>query len=106
MKRWLALSLLLVLLAALAAGCTSESDSTEPTQPREGVVGEADQAACAANRRAIEAAVQQYYALEGEYPTSIQQLVPEYLQSVPSCPGGGTYTLTSDHKVICSLHGS
>jgi hypothetical protein len=106
MKRCLALALLLVLLAAMVAGCTSEGDSAEITQPREGPVGEADQAACAANRKAIEGAVQAYYGLEGVYPTSIQQLVPEYLQSVPSCPGGGSYTLTSDHKVICSVHGS
>jgi hypothetical protein len=105
MRRWLIMALLLVLLVALVAGCTSESDSAEPTQPRGGPVGQADEAACAANRKLIESAVQQYYGLEGVYPTSIQQLVPEYLEKVPSCPGGGTYTLTGT-KVICSIHGS
>ena len=103
MKRWLVLGLLVVLLAAVAAGCTSES--VEPTQPKEGPVGQASSAACSANRKMIESAIQAYYGLEGVYPTSLQQLVPEYLESVPVCPEGGTYTI-SGTKVICSIHGS
>jgi hypothetical protein len=105
MKRWLVLALLLVLLAAMVAGCTGEGDSADPTQPKEGPVGQAGSAACSANRKMIESAIQAYYGLEGVYPTSLQQLVPEYLESVPACPEGGTYTI-SGTKVICSIHGS
>jgi hypothetical protein len=43
--------------------------------------------------------------MEGKAPTSIQQLVPGYLESVPACPSGGTYTLSGD-RVTCSVHGS
>ena len=105
MKRWLVLALLLVLLAAMVAGCTSEGDSADPTQPKEGPVGQAGSAACSANRKMMESAIQVYYNIEGVYPTSLQQLVPEYLESVPACPEGGTYTI-SGTKVICSIHGS
>lgn len=105
MKRLLVLVILLALLAAVMVGCSSGNDSAEPAQPREGMVGEADAAACTANRRLIDSAIQQYYGMEEVYPTSLQQLVPGYLESIPSCPGGGTYTLTGT-RVICSLHGS
>jgi hypothetical protein len=105
MKRWLVLVLLLVLLAALVTGCTSEGDSADPTQPKEGPVGQAGSATCAANRKMMESAIQVYYNIEGVYPNSLQQLVPEYMDSVPACPEGGTYTI-SGTKVICSIHGS
>jgi hypothetical protein len=68
-------------------------------------VGQAESAACAANRKMISTSSQSYFAMEGVYPSSIQQLVPEYLQSVPSCPSGGTYMLQGK-TVTCSVHGS
>jgi len=74
-------------------------------QSDRGPVAKADSAACAANRRTMESSLQQYSVLEGKSATSLQQLVPKYLQSVPSCPSGGTYSLQGS-RVSCSIHGS
>jgi hypothetical protein len=112
MKRWLVLflSLILATLALLQVGCGNSENSTSQDNVSDqgssgGAVGQAESAACAANRRTIASAVQQYKAIEGKSPTSIQQLVPKYLQKVPTCPSGGTYSL-SGGTVTCSVHGS
>lgn len=112
MKKRAAISMAvaLLVLAILAAGCGGENGTAGNTgtgvHPAENTpTGQAESAACAANRRAISSAVQQYQAVEGQPPASIQQLVPGYLQSVPVCPSGGTYTL-SGTRVVCSIHGS
>lgn len=109
MKRLLVLTLMVIVAALLLAGCGGDSDSSSGEEgvhhPTSGPIAEADAAACNANRRTIEAAVQHYYAMEGTYPTSLQQLVPEFLQSIPACPGGGSYTLQGT-TVVCSVHGS
>ena len=109
MRRVLVLSLLLVVIAMAFAGCGNgdavDSGSGNGGGTSDGgPVGQAEATACAANRKAISSAVQQYYNLEGAYPSSIQQLVPGYLKSVPACPSGGTYTLRGN-TVTCSVHG-
>ncbi|MDY6794027.1 MAG: hypothetical protein SWK76_01905 [Actinomycetota bacterium] len=110
MKRLLVIVILMALLAIMLAGCggnggSGESGTEATSESTGGPVSTAESTACATNRRAIEATIQQYYAIEGEYPTSLQQLVPEYMQSIPTCPAGGTYTL-QDTRVVCTLHGS
>lgn len=108
MKRCWIPVVLLMIAAVLAAGCGS---ATEPAAnedggtSRGGPVGQADAAACSANRKIVSSAAQQYHALEGAYPSSVQALVPGYLQSVPACPSGGAYTLRGS-TVTCSVHGS
>ena len=106
MKRWLIFILLLSIAAVIAAGCggSGETASTNDTASQGGVEGQADAAACSANRRMISSASQQYFSMEGAYPASIQVLVPGYLQSVPACPSGGTYRLQGS-SVTCSVHG-
>ena len=117
MRRFWILSVFLVALlvtAALMAGCGGEG-----TTPGEnggeitegsggsggGPVSQAEAASCAANRKMISSAAQQYYAMEGTYPTSIQTLVPDFLMTLPACPSGGRYTLQGS-SVTCSVHGS
>jgi hypothetical protein len=107
MKRWSMLVVLLVAVAIFTAGCGSGGDATSNQNGETnqgGPIGQADATACAANRKMISSAAQQYYIMEGAYPTSIQALVPEYLQSVPACPSGGKYTLQGS-TVTCSIHG-
>jgi len=49
---------------------------------------------CQANLRTIEGAVQTYYAENEKYPTSIDELVPDFLKRNPTCPTSGkTYVL-------------
>jgi len=109
MKKVVILSLVFALLALVLAGCGGESaapeESGEGGGTISGPVGKAESSACAANRQAIQSAVQQYKMMEGKSPTSVQQLVPKYLQKVPSCPDGGTYSISGD-RVVCSVHGS
>ena len=113
MKRLLVLSLLVTLAVLTFAGCGGDAASPgagDAVTPNGGEssggspVDQADAATCAANRKIISSAVQQYYSMEGVYPNSIQQLVPDYLMSVPTCPSGGTYTLQGS-TVTCSVHG-
>jgi uncharacterized protein YceK len=105
MKRAILLMLCFVLVSIMltVAGCGSSAEQL--TNPTEGPVAQADSAACAANRRTIESALQQYSAFEGKKATSIQQLVPKYVQSMPVCPAGGTYSIQGS-TVTCSIHGS
>jgi hypothetical protein len=111
MRRWLVLSLVLMLIigAILLAGCGNGAESILSDEDaevfEEGVIPAADSTACAANRRTISSAAKSYQAMEGKAPSSIQQLVPGYLQSVPTCPSGGIYTLKGT-TVTCSIHGS
>jgi hypothetical protein len=98
------LALSLISLVLLAIGCGS-STAESGTDPAAGAIAQADSAACAANRKMIESCLQQYQAIEGKPATSLQQLVPEYLQDIPTCPGGGTYSI-SGNTVTCSKHGS
>jgi len=110
MKRLLVLSLLLMMLVAVFAGCGGNGDAVDSSNGSGGgtsgggPVGQAEATACAANRKTISAAARQYQAVEGDYPNSIQQMVPGYLKSMPVCPSGGTYTLQGS-TVTCSVHG-
>ncbi len=107
MKRLLVLSLVLVACMAVLSGCGGNGDSAAEAggeaQPG-GAVGAAEAAACAENRSLISSAAKRYEMLEGAYPDSLQELVPGYLQSVPSCPSGGSYRLQGG-TVTCSVHG-
>jgi hypothetical protein len=109
MKRWSILLVLLVAVAVIAAGCGGSDNAAtggdSGTGQQGGPVGQAEAAACAANRNMITSALRQYDAIEGSTPTSIQALVPDYLQSVPACPSGGRYTVKGN-TVTCSVHGS
>lgn len=64
--------------------------------------------ACIANLKQIEGAIQVWLlsdstaALASASLTSGTNLVPTYIKRTPTCPGGGTYTVTSDPPA-CSL---
>lgn len=52
-----------------------------------------------------------YFAAEGEYPTSIEELVPDYLREIEDCPTRieGRYSLdysTEAPRARCSAHGT
>ncbi|OFW58002.1 MAG: hypothetical protein A2W01_10750 [Candidatus Solincola sediminis] len=102
--RYCIIGLVVVSLMLLVAGCGGNS-AEQLTNPTEGPIAQADSAACAANRKVIGSSIQQYSAIEGNPATSLQQLVPKYLQSIPACPGGGSYSLQGG-SVYCSIHGS
>ena len=107
MRRWLVVLLVTLFVAALFSGCGGGEEIVAPDEGGTpgGPTGQSEATACAANRKIISGAAQQYYGMEGTYPSSTQQLIPKYLQSVPACPAGGRYTLQGT-TVACSLHGS
>ena len=50
-------------------------------------------AECAMNLDSIATACKKYAAEKGEFPKNLSSLVPTYLDSIPACPSGGTYTV-------------
>lgn len=68
---------------------------------------EKQSAACAMNLEAISTACKRHAAEKGGFPANLDALVPAYLDSVPSCPAGGTYTLGTPEgdPPTCSVHG-
>jgi Tfp pilus assembly protein PilE len=50
-------------------------------------------AECAMNLDAIATACKRYASENGGFPKSLSELVPAYLDAVPACPSGGTYSL-------------
>jgi len=51
------------------------------------------EASCAMNLDALSIACKEFASEEGGFPKTMDQLVPAYLDEVPRCPSGGTYTL-------------
>ncbi|MGC9004484.1 MAG: competence type IV pilus major pilin ComGC [bacterium] len=68
--------------------------------------------ACVANMKQIQAAVEQW-AMENKkaatdpVPT-LSDLSPTYIKTYPTCPSGGTYSITGtvgNYTISCSVHG-
>lgn len=101
-KRALAVVVLLLLvlsIAAFSAGCGSKTAETQSTTEG-GFIQQtkqhANEAARQSNLRAIDSAVDLFYASNGSYPSDISQLAPEFLPKIPTDPAGGTYYLTTE----------
>lgn len=68
------------------------------------VTGDAQKKACAANERTLEGAVAMYQAANGgEMPDNLDELVPDFIEAVPTCPvdDSSSYELNSDGTVSC-----
>ncbi len=93
--------MILVLSFFVFAGCGGEKKSGEKTtggvtegelpEALKNIKGKSESAAREANLNAINSAIQTYFMENGQYPSSIEQLVPRYLQSIPIDPAGGVY---------------
>ena len=69
------------------------------------VTGDAQKKACAANERTLEGAVAMYQAANGgKMPSSLDDLVPSFIEAIPTCPVDGTssYKLNSNGTVSCN----
>jgi prepilin-type N-terminal cleavage/methylation domain-containing protein len=73
---------------------------------------QAEAATCKANQHAIEAAASMYFADQAmagtpAFPASLNAMSTLFTSgSIPTCPGGGTYTYDSDEgSVSCSIAG-
>lgn len=104
----------MVASAAVAlAGCGKKSESTQsgvqsgtqgttgseiqlPGAPKQAAI----QAQRAADKQIIDRAITSYYQENGQYPTSIGQLVPNYLRSIPTDAGGGTWYIEGNQAVV------
>ena len=67
----------------------------------------AREAECAINLDAIASACKRHAAEKGGVPPAIEDLVPAYLNALPICPAGGTYTLGTPEgdPPTCSIPG-
>jgi len=69
------------------------------------VTGDAQKKACAANERTLEGAVAMYQAANGgKKPDNLDDLVPNFIGEIPTCPVDGTsgYELNSNGTVSCN----
>lgn len=64
-------------------------------------------AECAMNLDAVATACEKFAAEKGGFPKELADLVPAYLDAVPACPAGGTYTLDAAKGAtpVCSVPG-
>lgn len=62
--------------------------------------------ACARHLDDIATASRRYAVERGGFPASINDLVPDFLPSAPSCPAGGSYALGTPEgdPPVCSVH--
>lgn len=77
--------------------------------------GNAELKSCYANERTVEGASLTYLAIDenatlvSDWDELMSMLVPTVLNSEPTCPAGGAYSVTSTDasaKVDCSVHGN
>jgi len=74
------------------------------------VTANAQTNACLANIRIVDGSYQAYMTsnppapLPTDWSTLMGKLVPGYIQEVPTCPAGGTYTWTAAGGARCSIH--
>lgn len=75
-----------------------------------GVKSDAEEKACKGNMASINVQVERYYTVNGSWPATLATITGDtdyFPDGAPTCPGGGTYTLSSTtHRVSCSVHGS
>jgi prepilin-type N-terminal cleavage/methylation domain-containing protein len=95
------LLIVVVIVAILAAIATSAY-----AHQRDATKG----AACRADMAVIQKAEMSYIAVNGAASPGMQALSEQrYLDRVPACPGGGTYTWAADVDgdvvLVCSVHG-
>ncbi len=94
-KTWaigLCLAILLV-FAFVASGCGSGSSHDSGTA---GAVTDLtyNVQACRANQRNLQSACAMYFAEKGQWPRTLHDLVPGYMQAKDlQCPSGGSYTM-------------
>ncbi len=117
MKKALLFTIGLLLIAAVLAGCGSNStsgtaennnDSTTTSQGNS-QGGQSQLSPCQQNLLAIDSAALDYKIKNsGQHPATVDVLVPNYLKTLPVEPFGGTYTLVEDTghgdnvKAVCS----
>lgn len=97
-KAGVVISLLcLVAFSLLFVGCGEKSEKSTPQKAIEHVEEKSTTTSREANLSAIDAAIQRYTMEEGEPPQSLEQLVPNYLRSVPQDPEGKTYAIEEEN---------
>lgn len=92
---------------ATAAGCVLFLMVWSPNLFRGRAEG--DLQACKVRLKVIATAIEAYHDKNGEFPTSIEQLIPGYLVTAKACPAAGkdTYKLKSQAEtftVYCGGH--
>ena len=67
----------------------------------------AQAARCALNLDALAGACRKFASEKGGYPSALSDLIPDYLESIPTCPAGGAYSLGAPEGVppACSVPG-
>ncbi len=107
----LCLAMLVAVVSLAAIGCGSNSSTSGETAGGNAGTG-ADRsyviAACRANMRTLDTAAQTYFASTGNWPRSLNDLVPGYVRAQSlQCPAGGNYgfRISNDQVIIVCPNG-
>ena len=96
--------LIALVIIMILVGYQMGGNKKENLPPAKTQIDRGKAAACTANRRALETQIQMWMIQHpGETPT-IEKLKQARI-SIPRCPAGGTYSITPEGKVVCSIHG-
>lgn len=81
-----------ILLIALLTACSSHDTGHQETQEDDKFSG----LTCDVIISVLQDDVNSFKEANGSYPTTLEQLVGEYIVAVPKCPGGGVYKVDSN----------
>ena len=82
----------LVLGVGLVTGCGGGDETTPGTGGVEGMIGQKGASVSALDHTKIQNAVTNYQVGTGSYPSSLDDLVPDYLPVLPRKADGSMYT--------------
>jgi flagellar basal body-associated protein FliL len=78
-----------------AAGCgdNSEDVAKETVKQLNAETAAMNEQTCHDYLRIIDSNIMQYRVDHNDYPATVEDMVPEYMDNVYSCPDGGRYTI-------------
>ena len=93
--RYRVLTLVLILmLSTVLVGCGQQMTAAEAEET------------CNSNLRLLEGAYQTHIYEEGSPPSSMEDLIPDYITAEPEGPAGGTYSFDENGRAVCTEHGT
>ncbi len=83
---------MVVLVFIFVVGCSKQQADPDDILPSLKAIDQANVMKCLSNQHALGSAITAFrIADNGANPSSLYDLVPQYIRAVPECPSGGAY---------------